>query len=65
MHTDMTGRELEILKWVALGKSDNVIAGLFGVTEQDVSRYIQDIAKNLNASDRVDTGLKAIKLGLV
>jgi len=63
--THMTGRELEILKWVALGKSDLVIAQLFGITEEDVSRNIYDISKELNASDRVDAELKAIKQGLM
>ena len=61
----LSGRELEILKWVALGKSDHVIAHLFGITEEDVSRNIYDISIELNASDRVDAGLKAIKQGLV
>jgi len=64
-NTHMTGRELEILKWVALGKSDIVIAQLFGISEEDVSRNIYDISKELNASDRVDAGLKAIKQGLM
>jgi len=64
-YTDMTARELETLKWVALGKSDNMIANLIGVTEQDVIRHVEDITKELNANNRVDAGLKAIKLGLV
>lgn len=62
---NLTQRELDILKWVALGKNDVVIANLFGVSTQDVNHDIQNISKELNARDRTDVGLKAIKLGLV
>ena len=57
--------ELEIIKWVALGKSDCVVADLLGATEKDISRHIHNIVKTLNVRDRVEAGLKAIKLGLV
>ena len=63
--TNLTQRELDILKWVALGKNDVVIANLFGVSTQDVNHDIQNISKELNARNRTDVGLKAIKLGLV
>ena len=63
--TNLTQRELDILKWVALGKNDVVIANLFGVSTQDVNLDIQNISKELNARNRTDVGLKAIKLGLV
>ena len=62
---NLTPRELDILKWVALGKNDVVIANLFGVSTQDVSLEVQNISKELNACDRIDVSLKAIKLGLV
>ena len=61
----LTRRQLAILKWMALGKSDNAIADVFGVSAQDVSNHIHDIAKELNTNCRVEASLKAIKLGLV
>lgn len=61
----MTARELEILKWMALGKSESVIADLFGVSEKDINNHIRDILEKLNASDRVRASIRAIKLGLV
>ena len=64
-HRTMSQRELEVLKWVALGKDDSVIAGLLGISEQDLNRHIRDISKELNANSRVETGLQAIKMGLV
>lgn len=64
-YRNLTQQELNILKWVALGKTDKVIAGLLGVKEKDVSHYLHGIIKDLNTRDRVEAGLKAIKLGLV
>lgn len=61
----LTRLELDILKWVALGKSDTVIANLLGVKEQDINHHIHDIIKDLNVRDRVEASLKAVKLGLV
>lgn len=58
-------RELDILKWMALGKSDVVIADLFGVTAQEVSNHVSNISERLDTNDRVELSLKAIKLGLV
>ena len=65
LHRTMSQRELEVLKWVALGKDDSVIVGLLGISEQDLNRHIRDISKELNANSRVETGLQAIKMGLV
>ena len=64
-HRTMSQRELEVLKWVALGKDDSVIVGLLGISEQDLNRHIRDISKELNANSRVETGLQAIKMGVV
>ena len=64
-HRTMSQRELEVLKWVALGKDDSVIVGLLGISEQDLNQHIRDISKELNADSRVEAGLQAIKMGLV
>lgn len=64
-HRTMSQRELEVLKWVALGKDDSVIVGLLGISEQDLNHHIHDISKELNADSRVEAGLQAIKMGLV
>jgi len=64
-HRTMSQRELEVLKWVALGKDDSVIVGLLGISEQDLNQHIHDISKELNADSRVEAGLQAIKMGLV
>jgi len=65
LHINLSRRELDILKWIALGKNDVVIANLLRVSTQDLGRHIRKISNELDAHDRVDVGLKAIKLGLV
>ena len=61
----LTRRQLAILKWMALGKSDNVIADVFGVSAQDVRNHIYDISQELDTNCRIEASLKAIRLGLV
>ena len=62
---NLTRHELNILKWVALGKSDITIANLYGLSAQDVVNHVRNISEVLKASNRVELSLKAIKLGLV
>jgi len=64
-HRIMSQRELEVLKWIALGKDDSVIAGLLGISKQELNRHIHDISIQLHANNRVEAGLQAIKMGLV
>jgi DNA-binding NarL/FixJ family response regulator len=61
----MNSQESHVLKWVTLGKSDKMIADLFGIDEQDVKRQIDDISVKLNATSRIELSLKAIREGLV
>lgn len=62
---DLSQRELEVLTWIARGKSFSVIAQILGISQDTVKTYAKRIYAKLDTSDRTGAVVKAIKLGLV
>lgn len=64
-HIDLSKDELVVLKWMALGKDENDIADLSGISAKDIQPEIKRISEKLETRNRVEASVKAIKLGLV
>lgn len=62
---DLTDREREILKLVALAKSNKEIAEELFISEKTVKNHISNILFKLQANDRTEAALYAAKHGLV
>jgi DNA-binding NarL/FixJ family response regulator len=62
---DLTDREREILKLVALAKSNREIAEELFISEKTVKNHISNILFKLQANDRTEAALYAAKHGLV
>jgi DNA-binding CsgD family transcriptional regulator len=62
---ELTKREIEVLNWMAKGKSTGVIAEILGVTEHTVDTLTRRIYKKLAVNDRVSAVLKAVGVGLI
>ena len=63
--TGLTGRQYEILKCIAQGQSNKVIAYNFEIKEQTVKVHINAIFKELKVSNRVQAINKAKQLNLI
>ncbi len=68
-HTDtttepLTPREKEILKWLAQGASNKVIARGLDVAESTVKVHVQNVLRKLNLSSRVQAAVYAVEHGL-
>jgi len=61
----LTRRELEILRLVATGASNQEIAGELHLAEGTVKNHISDILGKLGVRDRTQAALKGRELGLV
>ena len=61
----LSGRELEILRWVARGKSNSAIATILGISPGTVDTYIRRIYDKLAVSDRTSAAVKGVGLGLI
>jgi LuxR family transcriptional regulator/LuxR family quorum-sensing system transcriptional regulator CciR len=61
----LSERELEVLFWVAQGKSDSVIADILSLSEHTIDTYMRRIYKKLNVSNRITACVRAVCLGLL
>lgn len=51
--SQLSERQLEILAWVARGKSNRDIAAIMGLTERSVTYHMSEVFKTLGVSSRV------------
>ncbi|WP_416191134.1 response regulator [Neisseria sp. CCUG12390] len=61
----LTPRELETLKYLAVGHSNKVIAKHLNLAESTIKAYVQSILRKLNLSSRVQAAVYAIQHNLV
>jgi DNA-binding CsgD family transcriptional regulator len=61
----LTARELEVLRFVAAGKSNKEIAGSLVISEHTVARHLQNIFTKLGVSSRTAAGAFAFEHKLV
>jgi DNA-binding NarL/FixJ family response regulator len=56
-------RELEVLRCVALGNSNKAIADILGLSEDTVKGHMRNVMAKLRANDRTDAVMIAVKRG--
>jgi DNA-binding NarL/FixJ family response regulator len=61
----LTAREIEVLRRVAAGKSNKVIAAELDISENTVKAHMQSILPKLDASDRTHAVIIALKRGIL
>jgi DNA-binding NarL/FixJ family response regulator len=61
----LTNREIEILRLLALGKTNRQLAQELGVSISTVKTYIQRVIGKLGVSDRTQAVVRAAELGLL
>lgn len=61
----MSGREVEVLGWVARGKSNGSIAEILGISSHTVDAHLRRICLKLGVSDRISAAVRGIGVGLV
>jgi len=65
LRAPLTRRELECLKWIAIGKSTWEISSILGISEHGVLYHVRNIMQKFDAQTRHVAVLKAIACGLV
>ena len=60
-HEKLTPRERDILKAIAKGKSNKIIAHDFSLTEGAVKGYVSVVLSKLGVTDRIQAALYAAK----
>ncbi len=62
---NVSPRELEVLRWIARGKSNTVIAEILGISKHTVDSMVRRLFDKLDAHDRTTAVLNAVRLGLL
>jgi len=61
----LSGRELEVLKCVAAGNANKLVAAELGISEETVKAHMKNILAKLGARDRTHAVTIAIKRGII
>ncbi|MEQ8482263.1 MAG: LuxR C-terminal-related transcriptional regulator [Hoeflea sp.] len=62
--TDLNSREIEVLQWIAEGKTSSEIAKITGLSEHTVNHYATIATQKLGCSNRTQAVVRAIRLGV-
>ena len=63
--TDLTGREVEVLRQIVHGKSNKDIAAALGISEATVKSHINNILSKLGVADRTQAATTALQRGII
>jgi DNA-binding CsgD family transcriptional regulator/GAF domain-containing protein len=58
----LTGREKEVLRWVAAGKTDRQIASILGTSSRTVQKHLEHIYVKLGVENRTAAAMRALRL---
>ena len=61
----LTARETQVLRHVALGLSNKEIAKSLSISIETVKEHVQHVLRKINATDRTDAAVRAIKSGIM
>ena len=61
----LTNRELQVLRHVALGLSNREIGLSLGISIETVKEHVQNILRKVDASDRTQAAVWAVRRGLI
>lgn len=64
-HTELTARELDVLKLIAAGKSNKEIGNVLQIAEVTVKLHVGHILAKLKASDRTQAATTALRRGIL
>jgi DNA-binding NarL/FixJ family response regulator len=61
----LSARELDVLRGVARGRSNKIIADELAISEHTVKNHLKSILSKLNADDRTHAVMIALKRGYI
>lgn len=62
---ELSPREIEVLKSIAGGRSNKIVADRLDISEDTVKGHMRNILAKLNANDRLDAVLIAMRRGIL
>ena len=65
MRESLSGREVEVLRLLALGHTNREISRQLSFSLSTIKNYVQGIFEKLGVSDRTQAAARAVELGIV
>jgi DNA-binding NarL/FixJ family response regulator len=62
---EITPRELDVLRGISKGKANKILASDLNISEHTVKNHVKNILSKLNANDRTDAVMIAIRRGII
>jgi len=62
---ELSRREIEVLTWVAEGKSSTVISTLLGISARTVNFHVENAVRKLGAANRSQAAVFAAQRGVI
>ena len=62
--SQLSGRERQVLKGVALGQSNKEIGRVLGLAEVTIKLHLRNIFRKMDVKSRSEAAVKAVKAGL-
>ena len=64
-HSRLSPQELEVLRWIARGKSNTVIAEIMGLSRHTVDTITRRMFGKLDVTDRTRAAVRGLAFGLI
>ncbi len=61
----LSKRENDILRWIARGKSNSVIAEVLGISPHTVDAHVRSIYRKLDVADRTSAAIRGVGAGII
>lgn len=65
MRSNLTAREIEILKMLSKGPTNKEIGRALGISDNTVKNHVNSIIEKLEVSDRTEAATTAIQRGII
>lgn len=62
---DLTTREIEVLKWIATGKSDWQIGQILKISDKTVNFHVENMKRKCGVSTRIQVVVRAVREGKI
>ena len=63
--SSLTGREIEVLRLVVAGKTNQEIGAALGISEKTAEKHLESVFSKLGVASRVEAAVRAVREGLV
>jgi DNA-binding CsgD family transcriptional regulator len=62
---NLTPREIEVLNWIATGKSDWQVGQILRISDKTVNFHVENMKRKMGVATRIQVVVKAVQAGKI